>query len=219
MSGPTRRHRPPALTNIETHAGVAVSSGRVEDGTRAARVLEFLATHVSGGPSSAGEHYTFERGITGLSTFHERPTVRLAQGTSEQHAAYAVRAVQLINTALPHDSRILFSDDPAPALAAIGDVPDGEIFVDFAPSQEDWNLANPTYPSYASAVAELGEHREYDPDAQQWESRGMRAGHVWFSVEHLVHQAWVLNPDTGEFDLVLLDAPVVGKRYSPLGQY
>ena len=121
-----------------------------------------METHVSGGPSLAGEEYTFERGVTGLSTFAERPTVRLAEGTSEEYAAYAVRAVQLINTALPYDKRIVIGDDPAPALAAIEDVPDGEIFIDFASSREDWNLANDEYAPHASAVAEPHERLEYN---------------------------------------------------------
>ena len=199
----------PDLAAIETHGGVAISAGRVQDGAGAVRVLEFLETHIAAGPSLAGDEFTFERGLTGLSTFVDPPTVRLAEGTSDAYAAYAVRAVQLINTALPYDKRILFSNDPAPALAAIEDVPDGEIIVEFAPTREDWNLANPTYPFYASAVAEIDENLEYDFDTQAWESEGMRAGHVWFSVEHLLNQAWVLNPETGEFELELLDTPAV----------
>ena len=35
----------------------------------------------------------------------------------------------------------------------------------------------------------------------------MRAAHVWFSIEHLLNQAWVLNPDTEKFELELLDTP------------
>ena len=197
------------LTPIETHSGVVISSGRLRDGEEADRVLEFLETHVGGGPSKAGEAYTFERGITGLSTFLDRPIVRLAVGTSDEYAAYAVRAVQLINTALPYEARVRFSSDPAPPLAAIEDVPDGEIFVDFAPTRDDWNLANPTYPSYVHALAEPSEYLEYNSDTQLWESKGMRAGHVWFSIEHLLNQAWVLNPDTGQFELELLETPVV----------
>ena len=197
------------LTSIETHNGVAISSGRVQDGVRADRVLEFLETHVAGGPSMAGEEFTFERGITGLSTFLGRPIVRLAEGTRDEFAEYAVRAVQLINTALPYEERIIFSSDPAPPLAAIEDVPDGEIFIDFAPTRDDWNLVNRDHPFYASAAAQPGEHLEYNPDTQLWESKGMRAGHVWISVEYLLNQAWVLNPDTGEFELELLETPVV----------
>lgn len=198
------------LTSIETHSGVAISSGRVQDGVGAARVLDFLGTPVSGGPFMAGTAYTtFGRGTTGLATFPDRPIVRLAKGTSEEYAAYAVRAVQLINAALPYDKRILLSKDPAPALAAIKDVPDGEIFVDFAATHEDWNLPYDTNPSYVAAIAEPDENAEYNFDTHRWESKGMRAGHVWFSVEALLNQAWVLNPATRYYELRLLDTPVV----------
>ena len=67
--------------------------------------------------------------------------LRLAAGASEEFASYAIRAVELINSALPYDQRIKFSSDPAPALSAIEDIPDGEIFVDFAASSDDWNLS------------------------------------------------------------------------------
>ena len=202
---------PPAdqLTSMGTYDGVAVSSGRVQDGEEADRVLEFLETHVGGGPSMAGEEFTFERGITGLSTFPDWPIVRLAEGTSDEFAEYAVRAVQLINTALPYEERIIFSSDPAPPLAAIEDVPDGEIFIDFAPTRDDWNLVNRDHPFYASAVADPDDILEFNMDTQLWESKGVRAGHVWFSVKRLLNQAWVLNPDTGQFELEVLETPVV----------
>ena len=197
------------LTSIETRGGVTISSGRVQDGARADRVLEFLAAHVGAGASVAGEEHTFERGITGLSTFPEPPIVRLAEGTSEEYAAYAVRAVQLINTALPDDKRIVFSNDPAPPLAAMEDVPDGAIFIDFAPTRDDWKDVRPDHPSHASAAADPDDILEFNMETQIWESKGVRAGHVWFSVEHLLNQAWVLNPDTGQYELRLLNAPVV----------
>ena len=202
---------PPAdhLTAVGTYDGVAVSSGRVQDGEGVDRVLEFLETHVGGGPSMAGEAFTFERGITGLSTFWEPPIVRLAEGTSDEFAAYAVRAVQFINIALPYEQRIVFSDDPAPPLAAIEEVPDGEIFVDFAPTRDHWNGVHPDHPYYAAAAADPDDILEYNFDTQLWESKGVRAGHVWFSVKRLLNQAWVLNPDTGQFELEVLDAPVV----------
>ena len=198
-----------ALTSMETHAGVAISAGRVQDGEAGQRILEFLTTHVGGGASAAGGTYTFERGITGLSTFAQPPVVRLAEGTSEEYADYAVRAVQLINSALPHDKRIVFSNDPAPPLATTEDLPDGEIFIDFAPTRDEWKDVGADHPSYASAAADPDDILEFNRETQLWESRGARAGHVWFSVEHLLNQAWVLNPDTEQFELMLLDAPVV----------
>ena len=208
---------PPAdqLTAMGTYDGVAVSSGRVQDGTGADRVLEFLETHVAGGPSMAGEAFTFERGITGLSTFLDRPIVRLAEGTRDEFAAYAVRAVQLINIALPYEQRIVFSDDPAPPLAAIEEVPDGEIFIDFAPTRDHWNGVNPDHPYYAAAAADPDDILEYNFDTQLWESKGVRAGHVWFSVKRLLNQAWVLKPRYGAIRAGGAGRPCGRDRHGP----
>ena len=197
------------LTPIETHSGVAISAGSAQDGETAQRVLDFLEVHIADSTSSAGAGYTFQRGISGLSSFAAPPTVRLAAGTSAEYAAYAVRAVQLINAALPYDKRLVFSSDPAPPSTAIKDVTDGQIFIDFAPTRDDWNLAVPTYPDYASALAETGDILEYDRATGVWQSKGARAGHVWFSVEHLLNQALVLNRITNQWELELLDAPAV----------
>ena len=36
----------------------------------------------------------------------------------------------------------------------------------------------------------------------------MRAAHVWFSLERIMNAAWVLNPDTGQYEETLFDMPV-----------
>ena len=121
---------------------------------------------------------------------------------------YAIRAVQLTNTALPYEQRIQFSSIPAPALVAIEDIPDGEIFIDFATSDDNWNLANRDYRPGAAAVAELDPILEWDTGQQRWEAKGMRAAHVWFNLERIMNAAWVLNPDTGQYEETLFDMPV-----------
>ena len=200
---------PPAemLTVGESYRGIATSSGWVQDGTTADRVIEFLDRHVGAGTSIAGDDYTFTRSATGLPTFSEPPTVRLAAGTSDEFTEYAVRAVQLINAALPYDKRIVFSSNPAPPLAAIDEIPDGQIFIDFAASDEEWNLLSRGRPG-AAAGAEFDPIREWDPLQQRWEDKGMRAGHVWFDLERILNAAWVLNPGTGQFEDTVLDMPV-----------
>ena len=111
---------PPAdqLAAGGAYNGVTVSSGRVLDGVGADRVIEYLEQYVN-----LGEY----KNTVGLETFSTRPVVRLADGTSDEFAEYATRAVQLINAALPYEKRIVFSRDSAPPLAAIADVPDGDI--------------------------------------------------------------------------------------------
>ena len=112
--------------------GVAVSSGLVQDGAGAARVLEYLKEHVSPGKDKINP---------GLEGYAAAPVVRLAEGTDEEFTEYVVRAIQLVNAALPRDRRIELSTNPAPPLADMRDVPDGQIFVDFAP-WADWTSAD-----------------------------------------------------------------------------
>ena len=202
---------PPAgeLTAGGTYNGVGVSSGRVQDGVGADRVIDFLEPHVGGGESAAGHGFTLTRPTPGLVTFPDRPTVRLAAGTSAEFAAYAVRAVQLINAALPYEKRMVLDTNPAPPLAAIGDIPDGQIFIDFAPSAADWNLANRDFRPGAAGIAEYQAVLEFNRETQRHEDKRMRASHVWFDTERILNAAWVLNPETGQLEETVLDAPVV----------
>ena len=188
--------------------GAALSSGGVGDGVGADRVLEFLHKHVAGGLSEAGEGFTFGSETTGLPTFAGQPIIRVAGGTSEEFTEHVVRAVQLINTALPYDQRMLLSSVPAPPLTAIQDIPDGEVFVDFAPSAEDWNLANPDYRPGSAAIAENEAVQEFSSAGRRWEYGNMRAGHVWLDSERIMNAAWVPNPDTGESEETVLEDPV-----------
>ena len=201
------------LTAGIDYNGVAVSSGRMQDGESADRVIGYLETHVGGGQSQAGAGFTFGSGIPGLPTFPDRPIVRIAEGTSDKFASFARRAVEHINTALPYDERIVLGNDPAPPLTAIADIPDGQLFIDFAPSAEDWNLANSNYRPGAVGIAEFDAFQEFNHQAQRREYRRMRASHVWFDAERILNEAWVLNPDTQIYEKVVLDAPVVDPVY------
>ena len=112
------------LVTARAHDETIVSYGQVQDGVGADEIIEYLNQHVDVGQYKTGP---------GLEAFSLQPTVRLAEGTSDELTAYTVRAVQLVNAALPYARRILFSSDPIVPLSAIEDVPDGHIFVDFAP--------------------------------------------------------------------------------------
>ena len=171
------------LTKGGTYSGIAVSSGLVRDGEGAYRVLEYLNKTVDSGLSRSGEEFTFERYTVGLATFPNRPTLRLAEGTNDEFASYAVRAVQLINAALPHEKRIVFGSETAPPLAAIKDIPDGEIHIDFAPFA-DWNDPNKesTRPG-TEAAAQHADVQEFNVLTQRWESKRKRAAHIWFDPE------------------------------------
>ncbi len=81
-----------------------------------------------------------------------------------------LHSVAMVNRALPYDRHIKIGPD-APALAPIGDVPDGEIFVDFAP-HDDWQpLPDPNFRPTGQAV-----HRFRIEDGKKTEHR---ASHVW----------------------------------------
>ena len=172
-----------------TYNGVAISAGRVRDGVGADEVVAYLEQYVNLGAY---------KNTLGLETFSVRPIVRLAEGTSDEFAKYAERAVQLINAALPYQKRILFSRNPAPPLAAIADVPDGEIFIDFAP-WGDWNAPNKPAAGYATAIAQSQDVSHFNTEAQRWEIQERRASHVWVDSEDVL-TAWVLNPDTRQWE-------------------
>ena len=120
-----------ALAPGSERNGVAVSSGEVQDGESADDVVKYLTQQIDDDYGSR---------TPGLPTLSEPPVVRLAEGTSEELAAYVEHTVRLINTALPVEKRIELSPEPAPPLTALADVPEGQIFIDFAPSKDDWEL-------------------------------------------------------------------------------
>ena len=188
------------LTAAGDYGGVVVSSGRVQDGAGADRVLAYLKRHID-------EDYN--HWIPGLATFPDPPVVRVARGTSEELAASAETAVRLINSALPRDNRIVFSRDPAPRSTAIENVPEGEVFVNFTRKQ-DWNLREgQRYEADWLVIREIDTIREYNESAQRHENKSMRAAHLWFDSRIISNAAWVKNPDTDTWEYQVLDAPVI----------
>ena len=114
------------LAGAGAHNEVSVSSGRVRDGVGAAAVLDYL------------DVMTTPRGPNlGLRTFRTPPTVSVPVGTDERFKDYAVRAVQIVNAALPYDKRLRFRITPAPDPVTYSDVPDGNIVIEFIP-QAQW---------------------------------------------------------------------------------
>ncbi|MCY3824155.1 MAG: hypothetical protein OXG62_09830 [Nitrospinae bacterium] len=118
---------PPAeeLQKMGSRNGVEVSQGSVRDGSVAADVIAYLRPRA------------IHPEVTGLATFPNPPTVHVVEGTSEKYTGYAVRAVQIVNAALPRDARLSFGDTPAPDPAGVEDVPRGGIHIEFIP-QSQW---------------------------------------------------------------------------------
>ena len=163
-----------AIAPFATHDGIAVSFGRVRDGVDAGEVSAYL--------SSGSDE---ESGLSAFLRFLGRPVVRLAAGTSAAQADYAVRAVQLLNAALPDEGRILFSSDPAPSLAALEDVPDGEIFIHYAP-RDAWNVDFSAEGEVGVSVPSFEVHA-VDPDTGT-ATVSLRAGQVWIDPAHIPHE-------------------------------
>ena len=200
----------PALDDLVArpdYGGVAVSSGRVRDGTGAARVVEYLKQQI-------GATYRSVPATAGLPTYSDVPTVRLARGTSKEFAGYVEQAVQLVNTVLPAGKQIRLGSEPAPPRTALGNVPEGEIFVDFATSVYDLDLLGGRYIfSYSDAlVAVLDPIVEYNPETQRWEFDGMRAGRLSFdhrALETRLNTAWVQDERTQTWEKQVLPNRVV----------
>ena len=153
----------------------------MQDGESAERVAEYLAQLVDDRSASR---------TAGLPTLAEPLVVRLAEGTSEEFGAYVEHTIRLINTALPVEKRIVLSPEPAPPLTALTDVPQGHVFIDFAPSKDDWELGGRYEYTWTNngipiMVAEIDPTAERVHAAQRWEFTGMRAGRLWFDRELL----------------------------------
>ncbi len=185
------------------YGGVTVSSGYVQDGAGADRVLEYLERH------TREDYKGWRAPAPGLATFADRPVVRLAEGMSDELAAAVEQAVRQINTALPREQRIALGRDPVPPLSAIEDVPAGEIFVDFAPSAGHWNVEGVTVQPGVLIWAQVDPVSEFDAATQRLEDRRMRAAHVWLDEGVISNAAWVLNADEERWEYTLFDHPVV----------
>ena len=162
--------------------GVSISTGRTYDGARAARIAEYVIPHIDDKWEPQGYENEPTTDTPGLATFPNQPVLRLAEGTSDEHTAYALHAAALINSTLPHNKRILIGPE-APRLVSVDAIPDGQIFVDFA-THSDWIPASET-----SALHAPSYDYDWDPSSQRWEIKGMRAGHVWIDPDAFHTQA------------------------------
>ena len=113
------------LPTIRHHDETAISYGKIRDGVGKHKVVQYLQAMASS---------WFSGLEPGLFTLQEPPIVRLADGTSYEHSRYVVRALQIINSALPHGWKMRIDDEPVSVgMRKDGRWPDrGEIVVEFA---------------------------------------------------------------------------------------
>ena len=185
------------LASAGMHDATAVSYGRVRDGVGAQEVIAYLRQHAEVGEFKLD---------SGLLTFPAPPTVRLAEGTTNEMAGFLAQAVRLLNAYLPQDRRIRFGSERVTPLEPLGDVPDGDIFVDFA-SWTDWN--DPYKPPEASAVAlaQWAWQTVVDAETRERLEIGMRAGRIWVDRDAIM-TAWVLDSASGQWEETVLSRRV-----------
>ena len=127
----------PSLSSLSPagkHGGAAISTGRVRDGESSARVKDLLGKHAVGSVSS-------DPGTPYISTFYQKPTIRIRETTPDRYIDDVIRVVQLINAALPYDKRISVSPvrafHPPDFYPNENYIPAGHIYVGFG-SQSTW---------------------------------------------------------------------------------
>ena len=182
-SGPQTMIQPPPRMDPPTRPqGDPVHYGTETDGPTAAEVLDYIGVFASGGP---WPNYS-TTGRPGLSVFPEPATLRIAAGTDDHQRAMILHGVAMVNRALPYERHIRIGPD-APALTPLEDVPNGQIFVDFAP-YEVWkqHSSDPNNPPWGVA-----QHRyaidENDKRAERTKAR------IWFDAQHSPANRSTLN--------------------------
>ena len=153
-SGPQTMIQPPPRMDPPTRPqGDPVHYGTETDGPTAAEVLDYIGVFASGGPYPSANRIEYSQ-EPGISIFSKPATVRIAEGTDDHQRALIHHAVAMVNRATSYDRHITIGPD-APALTLWADVPDGQIFVDFAP-HEDWKTRDPNLD--VTAFAGLARH-------------------------------------------------------------
>lgn len=152
------------------HGDTTISSGHVQDGAGRSATVAFLNQ--------------FHDESSRIRTWPSPPVVRVAVGTSGKYIDYAVRAVQIINSYLPHEHRFNFSSTPSPAGVGTFDVPDGEIFIDFAPHSE-WNPPSSRPPGNEPRGISRTAYYEYPVPGTALVTRVASSSRVWINADRI----------------------------------
>ncbi len=130
-----------ALGSVGHHRDVRVSYGRVADGIGAAELTAYLSADAENNVLQLyPDGYLYQFG-------DEPPIVRVAAGTTPELLDQTVRAVQLINAALPQNWQLRFSEIPLPA--STERPAEGEILVEFTPRSNWPAFISGNYVGYA----------------------------------------------------------------------
>ncbi len=203
---------PDALSPVDGHGDVRVFHGRVADGEGAAELIAYLAADARNNIRDLwpdGFVYRFGGAP---------PTVRVAEGTPAGLLDETVRAVQLINAALPLTWQLDFSGTPLPA--SVFRPSDGEILVEFVP-RADWSISLPEEHYIGYGRRWLESVRTDDP--QRPRVLQVMAGRVWLDhtrvtgqdrmevlVHELLHTLGRRHPDPRRFPDTIMNTPASG---------
>ena len=203
--------RPGALSPVGGHGDVRVSHGRVADGEGAAELIAYLAADAEN-----NVHDLYPDGY--LQRFgSEPPTVRVAEGTTSEQLDQTVRAVQLINAALPLTWQLKLSGAPLPTSTLRPS--NGEILVEFAPRAR-WSVP---YSGNQAGHARWWSQGVSTGDPQQPWVFHIVAGRVWADhirvtgrdrmellVHELLHTLGRRHPDRRRFPDTIMNTPSSG---------
>ena len=118
---------PDTLRQSARHADIAVSHGTLADGIGAGELIEYLEH------DTALSIYSIDDVIPGIGA--TTPTVRIARGTTSSMRDEAIRAIQLINAALPRDWQIRV--DATPGVPGAAPPTNSDFLIQFLP-RENW---------------------------------------------------------------------------------
>lgn len=190
---------PGSVPAVGAHGNVRVAYGRVADGAGARRLIEYL--------SAEAEETSGIR-----KSYRVRLIVRAVEGVTPAMVDQTVRAVQWINAALPREHRLRF--DPALVPREVAEafgtlrcenapcarprIPNGEIFVRFAPAEVWLGAERAAETPHVSGQGEFdgwivrratGEHRRSHWAGQVWvdPARATGEGRLHVLVHELLH--------------------------------
>ena len=170
----------------------ATSWGRLRDGVGSAEVARYLNQTLWDTQWYADNNVYTQRATgtepetyPGLFRFFSAPTVHIEEGTQTPHVETVLRAVQIINEALPPDLHLEIGAD-APAFAGTEPaVPGGQIHAFFVPRAE-WPLSREDPELYKNnhGISQL---------SYLWRDDGSQApyGRIWIHPDEPLHDAMV----------------------------
>ena len=156
-----------------------MSHGTLRDGVGRSQVVAYLQGHLEAAQEGGG-------GFAGLPIHATMPTVHVLSGTSEQDRQRLIRAIQFVNTALPHGKKLtlgapLTNPGPRDDIQRLPEIPTGTILVEFSPASQ-WR---PAGQSYAATLHPLV---AFDSNDRMY----LRASHIHFDPAAV----WI-EPDRG----------------------